>query len=136
MQDTADAIGELVAIFLPHCDDKATMSELKDMTADRTRWRQAHKLFSRIRAKTIKADQASNLRLQLQYSFEEYCAKTLYNIADHSEGFSSEYLPPFDGDSPLGVVPNAVAFSRELGIDGISFDSFKPRFEAAVQEEY
>lgn len=135
MSDTADAIGELVSIFLPHCDDKSTLYELKNMASDHTKWRQAHKLFSRIRGKTLKADAANNRRLQCQYSFEEYCAKTLYNIADHSAGFSSEYLPPFDGDAPSGVVPLAVALARELGMDGISLDSFKARIEVAVQED-
>jgi hypothetical protein len=131
MKDTADAIAELIAFFLPHCVDRSTMSELKDMASDSQQWREAHKLFSRIRDKTLKADEANNRRLQFQYSFEELCAKTLYNIADHSEGFSSAYLPPFDEDSPLYVVPAAIALSRELGIDGFSFDSVKARIDIA-----
>ena len=131
MKDTADAIGELIALFLPRCADRSTLSELKVMASDSKQWREAHKLFSRIRAKTLKADETSNRRLQIQYSFEEFCAKTLYNIADHSEGFSSAYLPPFDEDAPLYVVTAAVALSQELGVDGFSFDSVKARIEAA-----
>ena len=135
MKDTADAIGEMVSIFLPHCDDESTLSELKYMASDHTKWREAHKLFSRIRGKNLKAIAASNQRLQCQYSFEEYCAKTLYNIADHSAGFSSEYLPPFDGHAPSAVVPLAVALAEELGMDGMSFESFKARIEVAVQDD-
>jgi hypothetical protein len=131
MKDTADAIGELVAIFLPRCADKSTLSELKNMAPDPKKWREAHKLFSRIRAKTLKADEANNRLLQLQYSFEEFCAKTLYNIADHSEGFSCEYLPPFDEDAPFYVVPDAIALAQELGMDDFSFDSVKERIEVA-----
>ena len=107
------------------------MQELSDMVPDPKKWREAHKLFSRIRDKTLKAIEAHNWYLQVQYSFEENCAKTLYNIADHSKGFSSEYLPPFDEEVPFYVVPDAVALARELGIDGISFDSVKARIEAA-----
>jgi hypothetical protein len=132
MKDTADAIGELVAFFLPHCADQSTLSELQIMASSPKKRREAHKLFSRIRDKTLKADKTKTRRLQIQYSFEEYCAKTLYNIADHSEGFSSAYLPPFDEDCPLYVVPAAIALSRELGIDGFSFESVKARIEAAA----
>jgi hypothetical protein len=131
MKDTADAIAELVTFFLPHCADRSTLSELKAMASDSKQWREAHKLFSRIRAKTLKAEKANNRRLQFQYSFEELCAKTLYNIADHSEGFSSAYLPPFDEDSPLYVVPAAIALSRELGLEGFAFDSVKARIDVA-----
>lgn len=131
MKDTADAIGELVAFFLPHCADQSTLTELKIMASNPKQWREAHKLFSRIRAKTLKADKANHRRLQFQYSFEELCAKTLYNIADHSEGFSPAYLPPFDEDSPLYVVPAAIALSQEFGIAGFSFDSVKPRIDVA-----
>ncbi len=131
MKDTADAIGELVAFFLPHCADRSTLTELSVMASVPAQWREAHKLFSRIRDKTLKADTANNRRLQLQYSFEELCAKTIYNIADHSEGFSSAYLPPFDENSPLYVVPAAIALSRELGIHGFPFDSAKARIVVA-----
>ena len=131
MNDTADAIGELVTLFLPHCADRSTLSELKAMASDTKQWREAHKLFSRIRDKTLKADEVSHRRLQLQYSFEEFCAKTLYNIADHSEGFSSAYLPPFDEDAPLYVVPVAIALARELGIDGFAFESVRAQIDAA-----
>lgn len=131
LKDTADAVGELVAYFLPHCADRSTLSELKVMASDAEKWREAHELFSRIRGKTLKAVGPNNRRLRLQYSFEELCAKTLYNIADHSEGFSSEYLPPFDEDSPLYLVPAAIALSCELGIDGFSFESVKARIDVA-----
>jgi hypothetical protein len=131
MKDTADAIGELIEFFLPYCADRSTLSELSVMASNPTQWREAHKLFSRIRVKTLKADTANNRLLQFQYSFEELCAKTIYNIADHSEGFSSAYLPPFDEDSPLYVVPAAIALSRELGIHGFPFDSVKARIDVA-----
>jgi hypothetical protein len=131
MKDTANAIGELIALFLPHCADRSTMLLLKVMASDAKQWREAHKLFRRIRDKTLKADETSDRRLQLQYAFEELCAKTLYNIADHNKGFSSAYLPPFDDDAPLYVVPAAVALAQELGIDCFSFDSAKARIDAA-----
>ncbi|MFN0021123.1 MAG: hypothetical protein ACKVP0_22990 [Pirellulaceae bacterium] len=128
---TADTIREMVMYFLPHCSDQSTMSELKEMTSDSKSWRQAHKLFGRIRKKTLKADELNDRRLQCQYSFEEICAKTLYNIADHHEGFSAEYLPPFDNDSPFWVVPIAVTFAHELGLNALPMGSGVLRFEEA-----
>src|SRR5262245_34976573 len=68
----------------------------------------------------LRADAKRNVRLQYQYSFEEICAKTLYNLADHSPGFSAQYLPPFDDDSPFWAIPIAIDFARELGIEDVT----------------
>jgi hypothetical protein len=62
------------------------------------------------------ADKKQMVNLQYQYSFEELCAKTLYNMADHSAGFSSAYLPPFDMDAPFWVVPSAIHLAQQIGI--------------------
>jgi hypothetical protein len=120
---TAEAIGALVAFFLPHCSDQSTMLELKNMASDFKQWCQAHKLFGRIRNKTLRADDAKDNMLQCQYSFEEICAKTLYNMADHHEGFNAAYLPPFDEDSPFWVLPIAIGFAHRLGLKGLPFGS-------------
>ena len=72
------------------------------MASDHREWRRAHWLFSRIRAKTLKADATNDRLLQLQYSFEEICAKTLFNMSGRS----------FDDDAPFWVVPIAVGFAR------------------------
>lgn len=123
----------MTAQFLPHCSDKSTMSELCEMAADRSTWRTAHNLFNRIRAKTLKADRSKNRRLQYQYSFEEICAKTLYNLADHSAGFSEAFLPPFDEDSPDWVVPLAIDFARDLGLTKLHVGSHVIPIEAQPQ---
>jgi hypothetical protein len=112
---TSQAIDWMIRYLLPFCTDQSTVLELRDMAPVPERWREAHKLFRRIRKKTLAADDAGDLRLQHQYSFEEICAKTLYNMADHSKGFSSEYLPPFDSDVPLWVVRIAIGFARFVG---------------------
>jgi hypothetical protein len=107
------------------------MAELKEMALNPKSWREAHKLFDRIRDKTLKADETGSRRLQWQYSFEEICAKTFYNIADHHDGFSAEYLPPFDVDVPFWVVPIAISFAHELGIDRLPLGSLVLRIEKA-----
>jgi hypothetical protein len=113
---TAEAIGEMLLFFLPYCSDQSTLLELKEMVPNFKQWREAHKLFQRIRNKTLEADKTNARLLQYQYSFEEICAKTLYNLADHHEGFSEKYLPPFDEDSPFWVIPIAVQFANAIGI--------------------
>ncbi|MEM8946236.1 MAG: hypothetical protein AAGD11_13770 [Planctomycetota bacterium] len=105
----ATAIGEMVGFFLPHCSEVSTLSELKAMSADRELWRNGHDLFDRIRDKTLGADQRANARLQCQYSFEEICAKTLYNL--------SGYPAPFDDDSPFWVIPIALEFAAYLRLE-------------------
>ena len=77
----AHAIGEMVDYFLPHCTHTKTLTELKTMASDRTHWRRGHDLFDRIRNKTLKADRRGDVRLRYQYSFEEICAKTLFNLS-------------------------------------------------------
>ena len=104
----ANAIGEMVEYFLPHCTDTKTLAELKTMASDRTRWRRGHDLFDRIRNKTLKADRKGDVRLQHQYSFEEICAKTLFNLSGSPA--------PFDGDSPFWVIPIALQFAAHLNL--------------------
>ena len=114
MDPTAKAIQEMVRFFLPHCEEQSTLRELDDMASDEKKWRYAHALFSRIRDKTLRADDANDELLQYQYCFEEICAKTLYNISGHIKG--EEFPYPFDDDSPFWVVSFAVSFARALGV--------------------
>lgn len=105
----ANAIGEMVNYFIPHCDDTSTLIQLKTMAADRDLWSGGHDLFSRIRSKTLRADKTGNLLLQHQYCFEEICAKTLFNL--------SGSRAPFDSDSPFWVIPLALGFAAQLKLD-------------------
>jgi hypothetical protein len=127
MDPTAGAIQEMVRFFLPLCAEQSTLHELDDMASDEKKWPYAHALFSKIRNKTIRADKAKDELLQYQYSFEEICAKTLYNISGHIKG--KEFPYPFDDDSPFWVVPLAVSFARALGVaDPLSVSSLlRPR---------
>lgn len=112
--ETAEAIQEMVRFFLPHCSEQSTLRELDEMASDDEKWRYAHALFSRIRDKTLRADKGRDRLLQHQYSFEEICAKTLYNMSGHIQG--REFPYPFDDDSPFWVIPIAVAFAQALGV--------------------
>jgi hypothetical protein len=111
----ARAIREMVRFFLPRSADQSTLCELDDMASDAEKWRYAHALFSRIREKTLRAGAAKDLLLQHQYSFEEICAKTLYNMSGHMPG--QEFPYPFDNDSQFWVIPIAVGFARALGVE-------------------
>lgn len=114
MDPTARSIQEMVRFFLPLCAEQSTLRELDEMASDEKKWPHAHALFSKIRDKTIRADKAKDKLLQYQYSFEEICAKTLYNISGHIKG--KEFPYPFDNDSPFWVIPLAVSFARALGV--------------------
>jgi hypothetical protein len=113
---TAEAILEMVQFFLPHCADQSTLCELESMASDDRQWRYAHALFSRIRDKTLRANEAKDRLLQNQYSFEEICAKTLFNMSGHYDPGCKEFPAPFDDDSAFWVIPIAVGFARALGI--------------------
>jgi hypothetical protein len=103
-----EAIKSLTALFAPHTVDRSTLDELGRMADDRNSWNQAHDLFQRIRHKSLEATQRGDAKLEVQFGFEEACAKTLYNLAGRSA--------PFDPDSPYWVVPNALATARHYDI--------------------
>lgn len=98
----------LIDIFRQHCADSSTLDELAEIAADQTRRRQAHDLFCRIRQKTLLAYSASDQFLIAQYSFEEVCAKTLYNLSGEP--------CPFDREVPFKIVPNAFAVARLMDV--------------------
>ncbi len=108
-KSVALAISEMVSFFIPYCGDVTTLNEIRSMAEDHTEWRKAHDLFGRIRKKTLRADKNNDRMLQHQYSFEEICAKTLYNL--------SGCTAPFDEDSPFWVIPIAVGFANAIGVD-------------------
>jgi hypothetical protein len=98
----------LIDLFLVRCTEKSTMEELKELLSNQNRWVKAHTLFDRIRRKTLDAVEHKNKLLASQYSFEEICAKTIFNLTDTNA--------PFDADSPFFVIPIALSFARALGI--------------------
>jgi hypothetical protein len=103
------AIRGLCEVFVPHTQDRGTLDEIVAISLDRSRWRTAHDLFQRIRAKNLKATKKGDARLEAQYRFEEVCAKSLYNLSNEPA--------PFDADSPYWIIPNAIGFARRAGIN-------------------
>ena len=104
---TRDIAG-LLDLLAPYCSDRETIDWLRTAVADQGKWHKAHGVFSHIRSKSLKAERSGKGREAAQYLFEEVCAKTLYNLSGASA--------PFDADSPYWVVPNAVAFARQVGL--------------------
>src|SRR5689334_2907879 len=95
------AIKRLVEIIATHSSDRSTLDELHRMAGDRGSWKRAHDLFQRIRLKSLDATRRGDTKLEVQFGFEEACAKTLYNLSGESASF--------DADSPYWVIPNALA---------------------------
>ena len=104
---TAAEIQRLVWLFLPRCKDRETLLALDTIAAEPNRWPDGHDLFRKIRSKNLAAEQARDRLSNVQYCFEEVCAKTLYNLSG---------LPaPFDKDSSDWIRPNALALAQALG---------------------
>jgi hypothetical protein len=51
--------------------DKETLRKLIALAKDKSRWKQAHGLFSEIRRKTLAAEQRNDQLALAQYNFEE-----------------------------------------------------------------
>jgi hypothetical protein len=104
-----DAMKRLIELFAAHSPDRSTLDELSQMAGDHGSWHRAHDLFQRIRRKTSDVSRRGDAKLEAQFSFEEACAKTLYNLSKQSA--------PFDSDSPYWIVPNALVTARHFEID-------------------
>jgi hypothetical protein len=107
-QTTLDQMKRLVETFAPYAQDRGTLDELHRMISDQRSWHMAHDLFNRIRRKGLAAVRNNDARAARQYSFEEICAKTLFNLTNTEA--------PFDPDSPYWVVPFALRLGRCIGI--------------------
>jgi len=121
LHSTDAAILELLDFFLPLCEDASTMLEVRDMAADWRKWRDGHKVFDHIRKKTLVAELGSDSFRSHQYSFEEICVKTLYNLSNPQD--------PFDSDSSFWVLPIALQFATAIGIK-------KPAYISSLFKEY
>jgi hypothetical protein len=106
--DITTAILAPLTFFERRCKDKETLRKLIALANDRSRRKEAHALFSEIRRKTLAAEQRNDQLALAQYSFEEICAKTLYNLTHEPA--------PFDPDSPFWVLPLALELGQMLGI--------------------
>ena len=117
MSNSADdvAISSLVELFLDHCSDKDTLKEIALMADDPHLWPEGHKLFQRIRQKTLNEEKIGNRQAISQYLFEESCAKTLYNLSGEPA--------PFDADSSEWVIQNAKSLARHFGLQDADIEN-------------
>lgn len=114
--ETSDSIREMIAYFLPYCDDKITLQILLRMSECLEPWDEAGALYERIRKKTVIARNKNDTRARAQYAFEEVCAKTLYNMSKPDS--------PFIDDTPFWVIPLGFRFACALELpDPYAFSS-------------
>jgi hypothetical protein len=107
-----DAMIEMIDFFLQKCHETSTLEKVKHCALNNKQWKNAHKLFDEIRNKTLETEKTGDIKLEWQYLFEEYCAKTLYNI----HCYACEIEDPFDPDSPFWILPTAIGLGRKLGV--------------------
>jgi len=104
-----EQMDRLLAVFQPHCHDADTLKELRALLHEPQDWVQAHYLSTRIRAKALNAVKEGDLKGELQFAFEEVCAKTLHNLSSSKK--------PFDPDTPYWIIPLALKLAKVLAID-------------------
>jgi hypothetical protein len=105
----AEQIDQLLAFFEPHCRDTETLKELRSLLHVPQDWIKAHYLSSRIRTKAVSAVKQGDLKAEMQFSFEETCAKTLHNLTDSKK--------PFDADTAYWILPQALKLAKTLDLD-------------------
>ena len=104
-----DSLIKLIELLSTRSSDRKTLDELLLLCRDKGRWQKAYDLFNRIRLRNLEAERKNDLQMKSQLSFEESCAKTLYNMTKPSA--------PFDLDSPYWIIPKAFVAARHLQID-------------------
>jgi len=104
-----DQVDQLLVLFRPHVPDTETLDELRTLLHEPRDWVKAHYLSTRIRTKAISAVKQGDLKGELQFSFEETCAKVVHNL--------SESKKPFEYDTPYWIIPLALKLAKVLHID-------------------
>jgi hypothetical protein len=98
------------------------LDELTPLLPERGRWPEAHKLFQRVRQKTLAARSQQKSLFEAQYLFEEVCAKTLTTSVVHQRPSMRQEILIFrrDADHAVG---NARRDDGDLA--GGNFDVFE-----------
>ena len=98
---------ELISVFEDHVPDKSSLVELKACLEDREfGTERSRNIFNTIRAKTLKAERRGRADLLVQRSFEESCAKALFNFGRPSAAY--------DHDSQFWIVPHGFRLAKQL----------------------
>ena len=98
----------LLLLFEPYASDRETHGWVSALAADESKWPDAHRVFDRVRDRTLAAIEAKDVRGEAQYMFEEVCLKSLYN--------ETAARDPFDSDSPHWITKNAIDLARQVGV--------------------
>ena len=107
--NATEIILQLIYLFEDHVVDKSTLVELKhciedeEFGTDRSR-----NIFNAIRMKTLEAERQGRADLLIQWSFEEACAKSLFNFGRPQA--------PYDPDAPFYIIPFAFLLAKQLKI--------------------
>jgi negative regulator of replication initiation len=98
----------LLDLFESKAPDTRSNRQVWKCCDQRHQWTKAHSLFTSIRQKNLAAHDHNDMRREVQYSFEEVVAKSLFNMTGPSA--------PFDPDTPYWVIKNALSLAKALKI--------------------
>jgi hypothetical protein len=104
----AEDILALLRLFAPYASDRETHAWVTALALDRSKWPNAHRIFDRVRRRTLAAIKARDRLRESQYMFEEICLKSLYNETAATD--------PFDSDSPHWITKCAIGRARMVGV--------------------
>ena len=104
----AEDIVALLQLFEGHASDRETHGWVAALAADSAKWPDGHRVFDRVRDRTLAAIAAKDRKREGQYMFEEICLKSLYN--------ETAAVDPFDSDSPHWIIKCAIGRARQVGV--------------------
>lgn len=98
---------QLIWMFEDHVTDKSSMVEIKDCLEDQEfGTKRSRNIFDTVRSKTLKAERLGREDLLVQWSFEEACAKAMFNFGRPAAAY--------DPDAQFWVVPYAFRLAKQL----------------------
>jgi hypothetical protein len=104
----ADDIVALLRLFEGRVPDRETCSWVLTLASCPSKWPEAHRLFDRVRDRSLSAMKAGDRLREAQYMFEEICLKSLYNETPAQDSF--------DSDSPHWIIKCAIVLARRVGL--------------------
>jgi hypothetical protein len=111
-------IAGLLRMFGGRIPDPESNARVSELANTPERWSAGHAVFDEIRDRSLAVNPRKDKLKKMQYVFEEYCCKAMYN--------ASRPPDPFDAEAAYFLLAYALGLAKLLGVP---FDEVAAVFE-------
>jgi hypothetical protein len=101
-------IAGLLAVFAGRVPDAESYARALELANAPERWSGGHAVFDAIRHRSLAIDPRQEKLRKMQYAFEEYCCKAMYNASRPSD--------PFDREAAFLLLAYALGLAKVAGV--------------------